>query len=309
LKGNHLAKLINKPTGKQSSADLAAAITKAQTELEAAEAAVVVAEEQYEANLLTADKATLRGFLDAKTEASIDVDQARARILRLERDHEAALETEAAESRRRRYDEAKAASEAARKKLADEYPKLAQGLRTLLKVVSEADAAVDAVNEDPPDGAVRLEKAEDFRSARTLYREEVGRSVVDVWVACGDRTIPIPDDMQRRVRSEAKPRRDGILYGSVQTESGGFLEVEQRRFTRVEFLPHEDGRRVGSLASTLELPALFAGASPFWEADNYAPYQVIQRLEKPMVPPPVRAERKPEVEWRNPPKEDVPNAE
>lgn len=297
---NPLRKLFGSGT---SSADIAVAIDKARSDLEAAETAVVTTEQAYDENLLTADKKSLRAFLDAKTEAGIDVDQARARIQRLERDHEAAIEAEAADRRQVAYEKARASSEAARKRLTSEYPRLAKEVRALLKTIAESDVMVDTANEDLPDGAKRLEKAEDFRSQATRYREELGQSVVDAWVPVGDRSTPLPDEMQRRVRPEERERRDGTLHGQVQVESGRYLDVERRRFTRVEFLQHDDGHTIDSLASSLNLPALYAGASPFWVASDYRPPRVLAELEKSLLSPPARAERTVEVEWRNPPKE------
>lgn len=289
--------------GRQSSGDLAVALTKAQTELAQAEAAVVAAKTAYDDGLLTSDKKTLRVLLDDATEAGIEVDQVKARIAKLEREHEKALEAEAADQRQRKYDEAKAASEAASKKLTTEYPRLAKDLRALLKTIAESDLLVDSANEDLPAGAERLARAERFRSQPNRYREERGQAVVDAWVPIGDRSSPLPDEMQRRVRPEERARRDGTQYGKVQTQSGGWLEVERRRFTRVEFLPHEDGRYIAPLAAELNLPALHAGASPYWVAAAHSPYHIVAELEKPLLPQPARAERTPEIEWRSAPKE------
>lgn len=301
-----MSKIISKLLGgRQSSSDLASAIAKAQDELEAAEAAVVAAEEQYQSSLLTEGATSLRKLADAKADAGITVDICVARVAKLTQQHEAALESEAADRRQSAYNDAKAAAEAARKKLTAEYPKLGQALRSLLKEIAESDILVDAANAELPDGAERLAKAEDFRSQPTLYREERGQAVVDVWVACGDRSSPLPDHLQRQVHPEQGPRRDGVHYGRVQTESGGWLEVERRRFTRVQFMPHQDGRSIGSLSSELNLPPLHAGATAFWSASNFAPYRIVAEIDKPLLPPPARAERQVECEYRNPPKEPV----
>ncbi|WP_439628226.1 hypothetical protein [Shinella sp.] len=300
-----MGKILSKLLGKSSSADISSAITKAQAELEAAEAAVAAAENSYDEGLLTLDKLALRKLLDAKVEAQIEIDQVRAKIAKLEKQHEAALEAEAAERRQVAYDQAKAAAEAARKKLTTEYPRLAKDLRELLKSIAESDILVEAANQDLPAGAERLEKAEDFRSQPNRYREERGQAVVDAWVPIGDRSSPLPDDMQRRVRPDERVRRDGTQGGKVQTETGSWLEVERRRFTRVEFLPHEDGRFVAPLAAELNLPPLHVGATPYHQAADHPPYRIVAELEKQLLPPPVRAERTPQVEWRIAPKEEV----
>lgn len=300
-----MGKILSKLLGKTSSADIANGITKAQAELEAAEAAVVAAENSYDEGLLTLEKPALRKLLDAKVEAQIEIDQIKAKLAKLERQHADAIQAEAAARRLAAYNDAKAAAEAARKKLTTEYPKLAKDLRTLLKTIAESDVLVDTANQDLPVGAERLEKAEDIRSTPTRYREERGQAVVDVWVPCGDRSSPLPDDMQRRVRPDERVRRDGTQGGKVQTETGSWLEVERRRFTRVEFLPHEDGRYIAPLAAELNLPPLHVGATPYHQAADHPPYRIVAELAKQLLPPPVRAERTPQVEWRNAPKEEV----
>ncbi|MCW5712250.1 hypothetical protein [Shinella sp.] len=148
-----MSKILSKLLGKSSSTDIVSALEKAKAELAQAEAAVVAAETAYDAGLLELDKAALRKLLDNATEAKIDVDQVRARIAKLERQHADALEAEAADQRQRRYDEAKAASEAAEKRLRREYPKAAMAIRDLLAEVAAASIAVQAANEDPPEGA------------------------------------------------------------------------------------------------------------------------------------------------------------
>lgn len=298
-----MSKLTKLFGGRQTSTDIASAITKARAELDSADSAVVAAETAYDEGLLTLDKVALRRLLDDKVEAGIECDQIRARLAKMEREHEKALEAEAADRRQAAYNEAKAAAEAARKKITTEYPRLAKDLRAILKTIAESDLLVDAANEDLPAGAERLAKAEDFRSQPNRYREERGQAVVDAWVPIGDRSSPLPDEMQRRVRPEERARRDGAQYGRVQTQSGGWLEVERRRFTRVEFLPHEDGRYIAQLAAELNLPPLHAGASPYWLAAAHAPHHTVAELEKPLLPQPVRAERTPEFEWRSAPKE------
>ncbi|HEV7246779.1 MAG TPA: hypothetical protein VGN93_07285 [Shinella sp.] len=306
-----MSKLLNKLMGKSSSTDIASAITKARAELAQAEAAVATAEEQYDANLLTADKKSLRAFLDAKTEAGIDVDQARARIHRLERDHAAALEAEATDLRQRRYDEAKAASEAAEKRLRREYSKAALQIRDLLAEVAAASIAVQAANEDRPEGAPPLLDPDYSRSQHQLYREVISEDIVEMWTEI-DGTRPIRDELQRTVRAHEKNRRGmmrdrsdsderPLLYGTAQTEHGP-LEVVRKRFRRTKILPDQAGWLTGPLACEIMLPPIDAGASPFWKPahdQRDASNQAAAELK----PAPKRPERSPEYEYSLAPKE------
>lgn len=306
-----MGKILNKLMGKSSSTDIAAAITKAQAELAQAEAAVATAEEQYEANLLTADKKSLRGFLDAKTEAGIDVDQARARIHRLTRDHEAAIEAEAADQRQRKYDEAKIASEAAEKRLRREYPKLATGIRELLAEVAAASLAIDEANADRPEGAPAILGPEYSRSQHQLYREILSEDVVWMWCEI-DSSRPVRDELQRHVHAHEKNRRGmmtdrsdsaekPLLYGTVQTEHGA-LEVVRKRFRRAKVLPDQSGYLTGPLAHELVLPPLDAGASPFW-TPAYDQRDAANKAAAELKPAPKRPERSPEFEYSLAPKE------
>lgn len=307
-----MGKLINKILGKSSSSDIAAAITKAQAELEAAEAAVAAAEEQYEANLLAADKKALRALLDAKTEANIDLDQARARAHRLERDHETALESEAESERQVAYDRAKELTAAARKKLG-EYEKAALQIRDVLRAIAEADVAVEAANENLPAGAARLGKAEDVRSSPNLYKEVTKEEIVELWAGIGDQSRPV--EHQHRVRVERVGKRvrsrwseedfdeGGWERGYYATDGGGTIEVVKRRFIKRTFLPDDTGHYAASLASAVSLPPAIVGGPVFFEPGSYHAPGLLAKLDQPLPPRRIRAERKPEIEYVLAPKE------
>ena len=307
-----MGKLINKILGKQSSSsDIAGAIEKAKTELEAAEAAVVAAEAEYDAGLLELDKAELRKLLEAKVESGIEIDQIRAKLTKLEREHAKALEAEAADQRQRRYDEAKAASEAAEKRLRREYPKLATGIRELLAEVAAASLAAQAANEDRPEGSPAILSPEHSRSQHNLYQEILSEDVVEMWTEI-DGARPIRDELQRQVRAHEKNRRgmmtdrsdtaeNPLFYGSVQTEHG-HLEVVRKRFRRTKFLPDAGGRHIGSLASEIVLPPLDADATPFWKP-AYDQRDAANQAVAELKPAPKRPERSPEFEYSLAPKE------
>ena len=297
-----MSKILNKLLGKSSSSDLAVALEKAKVELEAAEAAVVAAKTAYDDGLLTSDKKTLRVLLDDATEAGIEVDQVKARIGKLEKQHAEALEAEAADQRQRKYDEAKAASEAAEKRLRKEYPRAAMAIRELLAEVSAASIAVRAANEDRPEGAPALAGPEHSRSQANLYREVLGEDVVDLWATI-DSASPIDSALQRNVRTRERGRRgqmrdrsdtdeNPMTYGVVQSEHGT-LEVVLKRFRRTKFLPDASGRHIGALASEIVLPPLDADATPYWTPAYDAARQAVAELK----PAPKRAERVPELSY------------
>ncbi|MCD1266850.1 hypothetical protein B5M44_21495 [Shinella sumterensis] len=294
-----MSKLLSKLIGKQSSMDLAAAIEKAQAELAQAEAAVATTEAEYDAGLLTADKKSLRVLVDAKADAQIDADTARSRIRRLEQDHEAALEAEAADQRQRRYDEAKAASEAAEKRMRKEYPRAAMAIRELLAELAAASIAVRAANADRPEGAPALFDPEHARSQPVLYREELSEEILDLWTTI-DGTAPIQDDLQHHVHQHQKHRR-GMLtdrsdsverpltYGLVQTVHGP-LEVVRKRFRRTKYMPDQGGYRIAPLATEIVLPALDAAADPYWKP-AYDQHDAAQQAAEQLKPAPTRPER------------------
>lgn len=300
-----MSKLTKLFGGRQSSGDIATAIAKAQAELESAESAVVAAETAYNANLLTADKKSLRSFLDAKVEAQIDIDTARARLERLERDHETALEAEAADERQRRYDEAKAASEAAEKRLRQEYPRAATAIRELLAELAAASIAIREANADRPEGAPPLFDPEHSRSQHNLYQEVLSEDVVWMWCEI-DGASPIREDLQRNVRAHEKHRRgmmtdrtdsEGapLTYGSVQTEHG-HLEVVRKCFRRTKFLPDVGGHHIAPLAGEIVLPALDASATPFWISAHNQQDAAAQAASE-LKPAPKRPERVPEFSY------------
>ncbi|CAK7256383.1 MULTISPECIES: hypothetical protein [unclassified Shinella] len=306
-----MGKLINKILGKQSSADIASAITKAQAELEAAEAAVTAAEAAYDDGLLTLDKAALRKLLDAKVEAGIEIDQIRAQLAKLERQHADALEAEAADQRQRRYDEAKAASDAAEKRLRKEYPRAAMAIRDLLAEVAAASIAVQAANEDPPEGAPAILGPEYGRSQHPKYQEVISEDIVEMWTDI-DGTSPIRDDLQSRVRAHEKNRRGmmrdrsdsderPLQYGSVQTEHG-VLEVVRKRFRRAKILPDQAGYSTAPLGCEIVLPPLDAGATPFWKP-AYDQRDAAAQAAAELKPAPKRPERVAEYSYSLAPKE------
>jgi hypothetical protein len=300
-----MSKLTKLFGGRQSSGDLTAALEKARTDLTTAESAVTAAETAYDAGLLELDKPSLRRLLDAKVEAGIEIDQIRAKIAKLEGQHADALEAEAADVRQRRYDEAKAASEAAEKRLRRDYPKAALQIRELLAEVAAASLAVREANADRPEGTPVLLDPEYSRSQQNLYQEVLAEDVVDLWTTI-DSATPIDSDLQKSVRAHEKHRRgmmtdssdnedNPLQYGTVQTEHG-VLEVVRKRFRRTKFLPDQTGRHIGSLASEIVLPPLDADATPFWKP-AYDAHDAARQASAALQQQPKRAERIPEFSY------------
>lgn len=198
--------------------------------------------------------------------------------------------------------------EAARKKLPS-YEKSALQIRDVLRSIAEADMAVELANESLPAGAARLEKAEDVRSTRQLYREDLKHETVELWAGIGDQRTPIPDHLQHQVNPDARPRAgvasngEVAFTGRVRTDGGGVLEVVKRRFIRTKYLPDRSGWNAPSLAGSVELPPLDAGSSPFWSAVSYPPHSVLAALDKPLLPRPAAGERTPEYSYSLAPKE------
>jgi hypothetical protein len=303
---NPLRKLLGSGS---TSADIGAALERAQADLAAAEAAVIAAEAAYDDGLLDLDKSALRKLLDAATEAKIEVDQIKAKVAKLEGQLEKATAAGAEDGRRAAYEKAKAASDTARKRLVRDYPKAAESLRDILRELAAAAIAVDTANENLPEGAARLEGVEADRSTNNQWREVVDEEVVELWAGIGSQSSPIPDELQRQVTPDARLRRgvasngEEALCGHVRVESGDTLEVVRRKFIRRRVLPDVGGFIAPPLHSEIVLPALFAGGDAYFTPNNYTPVRLIEELAKPMRPRPEQQKRETVFEYVLAPKE------
>lgn len=290
--------------------EVAAALSGARTDLVAAEAAVEAAQARYDAGLLTLERSALRELQDAKADAQTDADHARAVVARFEVELERATNAEAEANRRAAYDNARELSDTARKRLAD-YDKAARKIRDVLGAIAAADVAVLACNQDLPEGAAPLSRPEDVRSTPTLYREEISDEIVELWAAENSQSSPINPHLQRQVQEESRFRKVGSRYdddptpveeitgrGTVRVDSGSYLNVVKLRFVKRTFLPDQGGRHIANLAAEVNLPPLYAGAGPFWEADNGRASDVLDRLSKPIPPRPAEQERTSEIEYQ-----------
>lgn len=313
-----MANLNRKITAGSSSADITSALEQARADLVGAETSVEMADAAYESGLLDLDKVALRTLLDARADAKIEVDRCRAVIAKLEGQLEKTSASEAEEARRVAYEQAKAASEAARKKLHRDYPKACESIRDILRALAEADIAVAAANADLPEGASRLAGPESDRSTPAQWKNTLSEELVELWAGIGGQSTPVAEELQRSVQPDARPRRgvahngdEAMLCGRVQVEDGGVLEVVRRRFIRRRVLPDMGGYNAAALASELKLPALHAGAEPFWEPSPFTPSSVLSDLDAPLRPRPDQPKREPVYEYSLAPsrKEHITNEE
>lgn len=290
--------MTNTEAASKTLADAEAAIAAAKSEAEAAEAA-------YRDSLTTADIKELERLAQRKLTAAVTLDRARAILEAADIRHTAAITADAEAARNARYAEAKAKAEAAAKKMRRDYPKAAQQIRDLLFELAEAEIAVREANAELPEGGVPLAGPEMGRSTPNLYRQEVSEEVVQLWTSI-DSQQPIPDDLQGRVQRLAERRRGSmkdrsdsdekpLIYGALRTD-GGQIEVVLKTFRRTTFLPHENGRTVAPLATEISLPALDAGATPFWMPATDA-HEAATQATTPLVPKPPRPDRVPEYEF------------
>lgn len=282
----------------ESSTEIAAALDAARTKAEEADAGVNLADAAYKAALLTETSDALRKLVDDKVNHGIAADQARARAAKLEADLAAALAAEAEDGRAKRYAEAKALADAARKKLFGEYPKAAESIRSILRAIAEADIAVADANADLPSGAERLEAPEESRSTRYEFREELGEDRILLWAGEGAPGSPLRDGQQSQVQMRDSRRKGGPVEGWLPGDNGGGLNCVRGAFVRTKFLPDRNGWPIGSLADGIKLPALEAGNSAFWEPTSSGAKDVIRALEKPARKRPPYAPREPAYEYR-----------
>jgi hypothetical protein len=209
-------------------------------------------------------------------------------------------EAEASEAeavRRQRYEAAEAQTVAAAKKLRSDYVKHARGLADLLRVVADADAAVEAANCDLPEGVDPLLATEDRvrdipGEPRKILRDErchrwisalTGNFIVDEAIVQdlgrGRGVIHVPAASEHHY---ARPNRH---------------EVDRVLCREVEFLPSVS-RKFGPRLAELVLPGLRAGDAEIWSpAQSTSPDAILDRLDALAEEPPTeRPARIPQIE-------------
>lgn len=125
-------------------------------ELRAAEVALGEAERAYQVGLLEAPDAALRDLVSIRDAAILRRDRAGAVVSALEEQHGIAVDREAEAVRVTRYEAARAQAAAASTLLTEVYLRIASEGANLLRVLAEAEIAVQAANADLPLDAVRL---------------------------------------------------------------------------------------------------------------------------------------------------------
>lgn len=208
-------------------------------------------------------------------------------------------ETEANEAeaiRRQRYDAADAQAAAAAKRLRADYVKHARALADLIRLVAEADLAVEQANADRPADAVMLDTAEGrARDIPGQPRQALRETLRHLWA--GPSGKPVAD--QSSVNDIGRGR--GVINVPAPSDhvyaSSVRVECDRHLFRETEFLP-ELLPLHGARLCELTLPGLRAGEpdffSPTW---TNSPASVLDRLDQlASEAPAARSERAPVVE-------------
>jgi len=293
-----LSKLLG---GTAGSSEIASALERAKQDIVTAEAASESADAAYRAGLIDETPAALRTLIDAKTDAGIAGDRARAVVARLEQKLQTALDAEANAKRQATYEKAKTLTQAASRKIVSDYPEAAEKIREVLRAIAEADLAVEEANQNLPDGMQPLPGPEQTRSTNTVWREPLPGKRVERWAGEGDFTRPIDDDLQSSVKPNQTRRRNNAggsdEVGTVELSNGSFLDVIKKPFIRREVLPDVTGWEIADLAATVSLPPMLAGASSYWEPTLGGPEPVLAALDTPLRQRPPAPERTPVIEY------------
>jgi len=251
-----------------TSTDLARALEAAVAERDRA-AQAYSAHEQTRPDAVLTGEAGRQAFRDKLAQLAADADDASALAAVLERRLAEALAAEKQALRRAVYDTAKAKRDAAAKRLADEYPKAVAGLRDLLRLIAEADDAVEAANSALPESVPALAPVEaTVRDIPGEADEILGEKVVRLWCVAGTFT-PVPEAMQ----SEISDLGDGHGTRWFTDSAGKFRQSQSydlRAFRRIERRRGRPGA-VGPRLAGMSLPELKAGDAPYWVAPPFLP--------------------------------------
>ena len=258
-----------------TAADLAGSLTEAETEVAAATAALEAVEVGYKSGLLSADDAQLRRLDEARTDARLRSDRAAALHAALAEKLAAAREREADVERRQQYDAAQTQAAEAGRLLTEMYPQLAREIVEVLRVVAEAEIAVEEANMNLPANMPKILGVE--ASARSTSRPDgvVSERKVTRWCRLGERTpdttrddaiVEGPDGLGRR-HIRGLPQRDAVVF-------------VKRRFMEQTVIP-ASGRVPDRLAESLALPGLMGGDWPFWSPrDLSRPQDVLRHADR-----------------------------
>jgi hypothetical protein len=267
--------------------DLTKSLTDAEREVAAAAAALEAAEAGYKAGLLSADDARLRQLDDARTEARLRGDRAKALRTAIAEKLATAREREAEASRRAAYEAAEAQAAEARQLLQELYPEAARDIVKIIVAVASAEAAVRAANADLPDGAPPLAAVEGtVRNVGTVGRRLVSERTVTRWCREGERHPGSLDQDQVQVNTDG--------YGYLRPAHNQIEYVVARKF-RERVYEQDETFIAYHLAQTVSLPGLGANDVPFWKPlpSNPKPGEVLNAAARLTQQAAVRAARQP----------------
>lgn len=259
--------------GDATAAEIEAALAGAHAEISAAERAEAEAVAAYKAGLLALDDDQAQRLVAAREAAELRRDRAGALVEALTEKVAAARAAEDQAGRRARYEAAGKAQAAAAKALAAEYPRHAQALAELLRVVAEADALAEDANAELLAGAERLPSVEArVRREPNVPGRVLSDAVFTAW--CGPNGYRLAPEAAAQVEADAAG-----TTGTWKPIGHDPIPVTLRRFRRVVSLPEAVGRDIASLAASLNLPPLRATSTPYWLADGASsPRGILARL-------------------------------
>lgn len=280
-----------------SADDLRQALDPAKADAEAKASDVAAAEAAYQTSLVDPDEAATEKADAIRTAARRSSDRAGALVEAIETRLADAMAREVETARQERYDAAKAASEKAAADLMRIYPKAATQIRDAFLALARADAAVQAANQDLPDGAIPLHGGErQLVLTPTKDREDISAEDVELWCIGGYRDRVLDDDQQRKVRNI---KGDTGLFDWPGGSSN--LDVGRRKFRRETYLPMITNQWVKSPLAVTVLPNLNTSAPDIWNANgcsgSYAlavAEDLVRRGEAYEKPAPI--ERQPQVD-------------
>ncbi|MDF3216280.1 MULTISPECIES: hypothetical protein [Mesorhizobium] len=263
-----------------------------QINIEGLEAAAEKLEAERRRVLLDGSDKELEAIETKIAAANRDIERAYAAKAELEKRLEAAIAAATEAELSDRYNAAKAKADAAAKLLRKEYPDLGQRLVELIRVVAEADVAIEEANKRLPEDAAALWPVEVTVRRRPGSEEKtLSEKEVQLWCHAGSWEI-LPDNRQGEAEKRAKELgAEGRLPSDGIIHIHGGIRAVERRFIRRTYLPRTSPIHYSPLASVV-LPGLVAGDPPIWEHRNNStdmPRLVLARMSdlaimRPMPP-------------------------
>lgn len=243
-------------------------LTEARAELDAALQVEADAKTGFEASKLAVDDRAMKEAHERVLLANMLTGRGRAVVEMAEQCLAEAQARDAEKARVARYALAGAKSAAARKALA-EYQQHAEAIRSIIRVVAEADAAIAAANSDLPTATEPLLHPEQM--VRGLPAEPAitlsTRTDPATWVfAEGVADDAVPANLVKQI--EVVGQEGAIRYGRIISFENG-VRVERRVIGRPgkrirTVLPGVPAYRPESLASEVSLPGFAPGEGPVW---------------------------------------------